>query len=201
MSLIKICGIKRIEDVQYVNAAMPDFAGFVFALKKRRISPGLAKQLKQHLHPEIKSVGVFLNEEIEVVADIANMGILDIIQLHGQESNAYIRKLKNLTGNLPVIKAVRVDSEDSIAKANDYECEYLLLDNGIGGTGQQFDWRHLKKQPDRPFFLAGGISIDNVDEAIKKFSPYAVDVSSSVETDGIKDKDKILEIVRRIRNV
>ena len=194
MSKVKICGLMSFDDISYVNIANPDYIGFIFAKSKRQISIEKAKALKENINIDINVVGVFVNEEIEKIADICNLNIIDYIQLHGQENNEYIEKLRKLTDK-KIIKAVDYSKENVVL---DYDVDYLLLDNGKGGTGEKFYWRSIKNIP-KPFFLAGGISEENIEEA-KGINSYCIDISSGVETDGKKDKDKIINIVRRVRN-
>ncbi|MDF2654777.1 MAG: phosphoribosylanthranilate isomerase [Bacillota bacterium] len=226
MTKIKICGLFRPEDIEFVNAARPDYIGFVFANSRRRVSPETAALLRKMLDPGIKAVGVFVDAPIEIPVSLVRGGIIDLVQLHGNEKEAYIRKLKEKheeitvrstlpeaavfpslsesSNSLSVIKAIRVEHTEDIIDMQGGEADYLLLDNGPGGTGKTFDWR-LAMQADagnennKPFFLAGGLHSGNVEDAIETLSPYAVDVSSGVETDGLKDRSKIIDIVARVR--
>ena len=194
MTKIKICGLTRECDIDCVNELKPDFIGFVFAKSRRQVTDVQAAALKRRLSPDIKAVGVFVMEDNERIISLVKSGVIDIIQLHGGESEETVRLLKKECG-VPVIRAVSVGNEN-IAQS---EADYLLLDNGAGGTGKTFDWS-LVNNIDRPFFLAGGINIDNVEQGIERFAPFAVDISGGVETDGLKDPLKIAEIIRRIRN-
>lgn len=197
MPKIKICGLTRKQDIDAVNAALPDYIGFVFANSRRQVTPESAKDLKTCLNPSIKAVGVFVNENMENIMKLCDSRVIDVVQLHGDESEDYIRKLKSSVPN-EIIKAVRVKSPEDIEKALKLPCDYLLLDayheNKYGGSGMTFDWSMI---PDigRPYFLAGGIDSGNILQAIEQFRPYCIDVSSGVETDGCKDPDKIREIV------
>ena len=210
---IKICGLKRIADVDYVNQCMPDWIGFVFAGTKRKIDFETAEVLKQRLNPEIKTVGVFVNEEVSFIANLVTEGILDMIQLHGDEDEEYIIKLQkslmehNQT-DIPITKAVRVQSKEQILEAEKLSVDYLLLDafkeDEYGGSGKVFDHKLIPKLQ-KSFILAGGIAEKNVIgilEELKKRDkiPCCVDVSSSVETNGYKDKMKIGKIVEIVRN-
>lgn len=206
MRKIKICGLFRECDIDYVNEAMPDFIGFVFAKSRRQVSNVWAEAMRPKLKPEIIPVGVFVNESLAKVAELLNDNIIEIAQLHGEENENYIQELKALT-NKPIIKAVRVLSQQDIEGAQDTVADFLLLDNGTGGTGESFDWSLVSQeknqnqnQKPKPFFLAGGLKAGNIKQAIAATSPYAVDLSSGVETAGLKDRAKILEIVRRMRN-
>ncbi|WP_407313579.1 phosphoribosylanthranilate isomerase [Desulfosporosinus sp. SB140] len=195
---LKICGLFRDCDIDYVNEARPDFIGFVFAQSRRQVSVKWAEAMRPKLKSDITPVGVFVNEPLTNVARLLNENIIEMAQLHGDENESYLRELKSLTSK-SIIKAIRVLSHQNIEEAQHSIADFLLLDNGAGGTGVCFDW-NLIGQVKRPFFLAGGLKAENIAQAIKETSPYAVDLSSGVETEGKKDRDKILEIVRRMRN-
>ena len=197
---IKICGLFRDIDIDYVNEAMPDYIGFVFAKSRRQVSKEWAATMRSRLRSEITPVGVFVNESLANVAKLLNENIIDLAQLHGDENEPYIQELKSLTYK-PIIKAVRVLSQDDIEAAQHTTADFLLFDNGPGGTGKSFNWSLVGKVKN-PFFLAGGLKVDNIEQAIAKTTtrPYAVDLSSGVETDGIKDRAKIIEIVRRMHH-
>lgn len=202
MSKIKICGLSRECDVDAVNTAKPDYIGFVFADKsKRKVSPETALRLKKKLDKNIKGVGVFVNNDIDFVVSLINWGIIDIVQLHGDEDENYINLLKSKI-NVPVIKAVRVKNTEDILNGDKLSVDYLLLDtyikNEYGGSGKVFDWS-LIPQISKPYFLAGGLNTENILSA-KKVNAYCLDVSSGVETDGKKDKNKIIEIVKKVRS-
>ena len=197
---IKFCGLKRIEDVTAANMLGPDFVGFVFwDRSKRNVTREQASELGQALLPNIKKVGVFVDEEPERVAALVTDGIIDIAQLHGHEDEEYIAKLRSLIGDAPIIKAFVVKVEGDIKKARECSADYLLLDSGTG-TGQTFNWELIEKAKlDRPYFLAGGLGIDNVAQAIDRLSPMAVDVSSGIETDGVKDLDKMRTFIKAVK--
>lgn len=189
MTKIKLCGLSRPCDIEAANEVNPEYVGFVFARKsKRYIAPERAKELKRMLAPSIKAVGVFVNESLAGVAKLLEDGVIDIAQLHGTEDEEYIHRLKELTGK-PVIKAFCIESGRDIAAAEQCGADYVLLDSGAG-TGTAFDW-HLIGKISRPYFLAGGLEPGNVGKAVKLLKPYAVDVSSGIETDGVKDKGKM----------
>lgn len=195
---IKICGLQREEDVSYVNEVSPEYVGFIFVEgRRRRIAPERAENLRKLLKPGIVPVGVFINEEPEIVASLLERGIIEIAQLHGQEDEAYIRKLRGLTGQ-PLIKAFRVETVEDVRRAEQFPSDYILLDNGIGGTGRAFDWS-LLAGVSRPYFLAGGLCAENIAQALAHARPFGVDVSSGVETDGRKDPQKIRDFVQRVR--
>lgn len=200
MTKIKLCGLTRLCDIEAVNFCKPDYIGFVFAPKSRRyVSPEKAAELKKHLSSDISAVGVFVNEEINLIADLLNSGIIDVAQLHGSEDESYIKKLRLLTDK-PIIKAFRIDSEQDIFAADSCSADYVLLDSGNGGTGTVFDWRLLQNLK-RPYFLAGGLNNENCRPAVETLHPFAVDVSSGIETDGLKNKDKMYSFVQTIRSL
>ena len=198
MTKIKLCGLSRPCDIEWANALMPDYIGFVFARKSRRyVMPETAKELRGKLDPAIQAVGVFVNESPEVVAVLLNDGIIDIAQLHGGEDEDYIKALRKLTERL-LIQAFRVGGPADLERAYRSSADHILLDNGAGGTGATFDWA-LLKEFDRPCFLAGGLSPENVARAVKAVHPFAVDVSSGIETDGVKDYKKMTAFVSAVR--
>ena len=188
--IIKFCGIRRPEDIEAVNETRPDLAGFIIVKDRRRyISPEKVCELRQKLNHSIKVVGVFIDEDIEVVAKLLHDGIIDIAQLHGNESEDYIRELKSRTG-AQVIKAVGIRSSENVERAERSPADLVIVDSPGGGTGNTFDWELLKKIK-RPYILAGGINAENIEEAVEMLHPYGVDVSSGIETDGYKDKEKM----------
>ncbi|SDA69107.1 phosphoribosylanthranilate isomerase [Lachnospiraceae bacterium G11] len=197
MTKIKLCGLKRECDIEAVNKLNPDFIGFVFAEKsKRYVNPIEAAKLKEMLGKDIKAVGVFVNESPEAVAELLNKGTIDMAQLHGSEDEEYISMLRSLTDK-PLIKAIKVQSKADIEAADGSSADYVLLDSGAG-TGMAFNWQ-LIKGIKRPYFLAGGLNPENVAEAVKTLNPYAVDVSSGIETDGLKDEAKMADFVSIVR--
>ena len=198
MPKIKICGLSRPEDITYINEAKPDYCGFIIDVPKsrRNVSISKVRELVQNLESQICPVGVFVNKDCGEVAQLLNEGTIQIAQLHGQEDEAYIRRIQKNTG-YQVIKAFSVKTAQDIENALKSPADYILLDQGGGGTGQTFDWS-LIPEIDRPFFLAGGLGADNLETAVRTIHPYAVDLSSSVETDGMKDRDKILKAVQLV---
>lgn len=195
---IKFCGLSRPCDIEAANELRPEYIGFVFSQKSRRyVSPEKAAQLKKELDSGIKAVGVFVNEKQELIAGLLKTGIIDIAQLHGRESEEYINQLRRLTDQ-PIIKAFCIRTEKDIEAANASGADYVLLDSGKGGTGTVFDWNLVKKM-ERPYFLAGGLTVSNVGDAVRKLKPYAVDVSSGIETDGYKDRSKMEMFVKAVR--
>lgn len=197
MTKIKLCGLSRPCDIDAANKLKPDYIGFVFAKKSRRyITPQQAAERKRMLSPDIQAVGVFVNEKPEVIAGLLYDGTIDIAQLHGSEQEETIRKLRQLTDK-PLIKAFCIETEADIEEAENSSADYVLLDSGAG-TGSVFDWT-LIRNIRRPYFLAGGLSPDNAANAVNKFHPFAVDVSSGIETDGVKDKSKMAAFVAAVR--
>lgn len=204
---IKICGLTRDCDIDYVNQAGPDYAGFVFAKSRRQVSADRAGWLRKRLAPGIRAVGVFVDEEPEYVAALVRAGIIDGVQLHGEESRDYVRTLKEQAG-CTVIKAMHLDARTVLRRELDgyaaAGADFFLFDSGcsagMGGTGQTFDWGLIPEIP-YPYFLAGGLDLENVEKAMAAAPAWGLDVSSGAETGGVKDRDKILEIVRRVRNV
>ncbi|MCD8309470.1 MAG: phosphoribosylanthranilate isomerase [Clostridia bacterium] len=200
MTKIKICGLSRSQDISFVNEALPDYVGFVFAPSRRRITPQQAKNLKKTLSGSITAVGVFKNSPVQDILNIVNSGIIDIVQLHGEEDFAFVKELKAC--GCTVIKAICMQQngiEQKLAEWDNSEADFLLLDNGAGGTGKSFDYSLIGKRG-KPFFLAGGLTPQNIVKAAKQVHPYAVDLSSGVETCGVKDRTKIINSVRSIRN-
>lgn len=201
MIRIKICGLTREKDIDSVNRYLPDYAGFVMADSRRRISLEQAELFKQKLDRRIKTVGVFVNESLPVVIDLCTRGIIDVVQLHGDESEAYIKQLQQSV-TCPVIKAVRVRDAEQITAADTSPADMLLLDTHTtgqyGGSGQTFNWAIIPSIT-KPFFLAGGLNAGNILSAVTSCHPYGVDISSGVETDGIKDEAKIRDIITLIR--
>lgn len=197
MSKIKLCGLSRKCDIEWANALKPEYIGFVFWSKSKRNVPlEKAKELKDLLSPDIKAVGVFVDEPIENVAELLNDNIIDIAQLHGGEDEEYIKKLRALSGK-PIIKAFLLKSEIDAERAEKSTADYILVDSGTG-TGKSFDWE-LLKNISRPYFLAGGLCCENISQAITALDPYAVDVSSGIETNGCKDKNKMAAFVAAVR--
>jgi len=195
---IKICGLTRPCDIDAVNSAKPDYIGFVFAESRLKLSAFQAEELRKHLSRDIIPVGVFVNEPMDNIISLVQSGIIDIVQLHGDETEQYIEKVKSIT-NKPVIKAVAVNKTGDVQKWENSCADYLLFDSKGGGTGRIFDW-DLIGETQREYFLAGGLNAENIDSAIKRTNPFAVDMSSGVETNGFKDEEKIKAIVSRIRN-
>lgn len=190
MAKIKICGLRRDVDIDYVNELKPDYIGFILTDGfKRSIDVDLAKELKSKLSPDIKAVGVFVDDDIEKINYCLDNEIIDIAQLHGNESSEYADKV-----NGDVIKVFKPDSFDKIGE---YNTKYVLLDSGTG-TGKAFDW-DLIPSVAKPMFLAGGINADNIREAIEKINPFCIDLSSAVETDGYKDYNKIKQIMEIVK--
>lgn len=204
---IKICGLTRVCDIDYINEAAPDYIGFVFAESRRRIKPEDAEKLRRRTAEGIRAVGVFVDEAPERILALLKEGIIDAVQLHGKETPHYVNQLKEQSG-CAVIKALHPGGESGkTAVCAEYAAagtDYFLFDSGssaqAGGTGERFDWSRIPNIA-YPYFLAGGLNTGNIEEALRTVAPYGVDISSGVETNGVKDQDKILDMIRRIRNV
>lgn len=213
MQKIKLCGMMKPCDIEYANRVKPDLVGFIFANTRRKISAAQAKEFRKALDAEIPAVGVFVNEDISVITSLVQDGCIDMIQLHGEEDADYIRRLREIC-DVPVIKAVKVQTVEQIRQAAALPVDYLLLDTYrkgvLGGTGEAFDWELLREAKaaagdtvegelfGKPYFLAGGLHVGNLREAAALGS-YGLDVSSGIETDGSKDFDKMAEVVNIVR--
>ena len=200
---IKICGLTRECDVDFVNDAKVDFAGFVFAKSKRQVNISQAILLKKRLSSDIKSVGVFVDESVENIKKICEEGIIDFVQLHGNEDNKFIETLKKEV-NIPVIKAIKALYREYIEQCSQNDADFILIDsfeqNSFGGTGCIFDWTLVPKMH-KPVFLAGGLNIENIERAVDIVHPFCVDISSGVETEDVKDPKKIFEITKFVRGM
>lgn len=213
MQKIKLCGMMKPCDIEYANRVKPDLVGFIFANTRRKISAAQAKQFREALDAEIPAVGVFVNEDISVITSLVQNGCIDMIQLHGEEDADYIRRLREVC-DVPVIKAVKVQTVEQIRQAAGLPVDYLLLDTYregvLGGTGEAFDWELLREAKaaagdaaegelfGKPYFLAGGLHAGNLREAAALGS-YGLDVSSGIETDGSKDFTKMVEVMELVR--
>ena len=194
---IKFCGIKNPEDIEAVNRIRPEYIGFVFWEKSRRyVTSEAAAELKAKLDPAIQAVGVFVDEDPGVVEKLLGEGLIDLAQLHGQETDEMIRQLQERTGK-QIVRAFQIRTAADMEEALKSSAGYLLLDSGTG-SGRTFDWSLLRR-PLKPFFLAGGLKPENVAEAIRQFRPFAVDVSSGIETDGKKDHEKMSAFAGAVR--
>ena len=197
MTKIKLCGMMSLQDAETANNIMPDYVGFVFWSKSRRyIRPETASVLRQTLNPEIMTVGVFVNDDTDIIAKMYRTGLINMAQLHGNEDETYIKSLRRMA-DIPIIQAFRIMSQDDLTKAATSTADYLLLDAGMG-DGKTFDW-DLLKGFDRPYILAGGLNCQNVTEAIRRLHPFGVDVSSGIETDGLKDKNKMVTFAAAVK--
>lgn len=197
MTKIKFCGLTRPCDIEAANEIKPDYIGFVFAPKsKRHVTYKQAVDLKNLLDKDIQAVGVFLDEDIDHVISLLNLGIIDAAQLHGSEDSRYIEQIQQMTGK-PVIKAFQIHSEQDVLAAENTLADYIILDAGTG-EGKTFDWK-LIEHFDKPYFLAGGLNAENVTEAMQTLHPYALDVSTGIETDGLKDKNKMAAFAAAVR--
>ena len=195
MTKIKFCGLRRVEDIFMANELLPNFVGFIFAKKSfRYITPEKFIELKNLLDKKILAVGVFVNEEPEKILDVAEN--LDLIQLHGTENENYISRLKNFTDK-KIIKAFEIKNISDLKNAAKSPADYILLDGGKG-EGKIFDWSLLKNFG-REYFLAGGLNPENISDAIKILNPFAVDVSSGIETNKFKDAEKMRAFIKNVR--
>ena len=211
MLKLKICGMRRPEDIEIANKYKPDYVGFVFAQSPRKVSYEEAKELSGLLSDDIVPVGVFVNEHMKLIVDLYKDGIIEIAQLHGDEDENYIKNLKAKSleqagSEIPIINAIEITNDEDIdyneqlLDWRDSASDYFILDSGKG-SGKTFDWDLVDKEIlNKPFFLAGGLNSENIASAIEEFNPFAVDLSSSVETDGFKDEEKIKEIIEIIEN-
>ena len=211
MVKLKICGMRRPEDIEMANRHKPDYIGFVFADSPRKVSYEQAKELSGLLSDDIVPVGVFVNDHMKLIVNLFKDGIIEMAQLHGDEDEKYIRNLKDKsieeTGKqIPVINAIEIkegaDYDDELLKWRDSASDYFILDSGKG-SGKTFDWSLIDKESEffkNSIFLAGGLNSENLALAIEEFNPFAVDLSSSVETDGFKDEKKIKEIIEIMEN-
>ncbi len=213
MQKIKLCGMMKPCDIEYANRIKPEFVGVIFSNTRRKISAAQAKQFREALDAEIPAVGVFVNEDIPVITSLVQNGCIDMIQLHGEEDADYIRRLREVC-DVPVIKAVKVQTVEQIRQAAALPVDYLLLDTYrkgvLGGTGEAFDWELLREAKaaagdtaegelfGKPYFLAGGLHAGNLREAAALGS-YGLDVSSGIETDGSKDFTKMVEVMELVR--
>ena len=199
MTKVKLCGLRREEDIRAANELRPDYIGFVFAEKSRRaVTRETAARLKALLAPGIPAVGVFVNAQPETVAYLLEDGIIDLAQLHGQEDADYIARLRALTDK-PLIQAFRVRNVEDAKRAEQSPADLILLDAGAG-DGKTFEWE-LAESVARPYFLAGGLTPENAEQAVERLRPFALDVSSGIETDGWKDPDKMRAFMRAVKGM
>lgn len=200
MTKIKICGLSRNIDAEFVNEAKPDFAGFIIGVpwSKRNIGCDTAVRLRGLIDRDIATVGVFIDCAAESAAQLANDGVIDVIQLHGNEDESYINRVRRLAPGTEIWKAFVVNSEEDIVKAKRCNADKVLLDSGAG-CGKTFDWS-IVKNIDREIILAGGLNAQNISLAVKQVNPWAVDLSSGVETEGVKDREKIISAVQAAKH-
>lgn len=202
MTKIKICGIRRLQDVELVNVLKPDYVGFVFAPSKRQVTLAEAAELREHLNPDICPVGVFVDARTEEIIQAVSSRTICSVQLHGKETAEQVAALKRqLPATVSIIKAIRMEAEHPLEFWQDSAADYLLLDAVTGGTGVAFNHSLIPGAGNlrKPWFLAGGMHPDNVQTAICQFHPFGIDVSSGVETDGYKDPEKMRNMIRRVR--
>ncbi|MDP4086394.1 MAG: phosphoribosylanthranilate isomerase [Bacillota bacterium] len=197
---VKICGILDVTTAKTAVEYGSDAIGFVFADSKRKIDPKTARAIVRELPKNILKIGVFVNETKEVMEKVASYVGLTHLQLHGRETPDFCQTL-----SLPVIKAISVSSKEDIGFSRQFSCEYILLDGPKGryqgGNGETFDWTHIKQETlsKRKWILAGGLTNENVRIAIQETHPYMVDVSSGVETNGVKDLRKIKSFIEKAK--
>lgn len=197
MTKIKMCGLSRQCDIDYANQLMPEYIGFVFVENsKRYASPKKAFELRNNLNSKIISVGVFVDADINFISEIVKQKTIDMVQLHGSENDEYIRNLRKLI-SIPIIQAFTIKTKEDINKAKKSSAEYILFDSGKG-SGKTFN-HSLIKDINRDYFLAGGITIENIKQVTEKFKPYAIDASSSLETNGYKDFYKMRAFADALR--
>jgi len=218
---IKICGLFREQDIDYVNEAKPDYAGFVLAESKRKVSAAFAAQLRRRLSDDIIPVGVFVNAPIADIVALYHENVISIAQLHGTEDDEYISQLKKASASgekkpVEIIKTIQLNEKTGTATARSKGnktsplpsfsatgADYYLIDSGAG-SGKAFNWELLNSanmtalKEAKPWFLAGGVGLENIEQALR-FNPYALDVSSGAETDGVKDREKIVQLVSIVR--
>lgn len=206
MTKIKMCGLFRDEDISFVNEILPEYIGFVFYKKSHRyVDKERAGELKAMLDARIKAVGVFVNEDISFIKSLVEDKVIDVVQLHGSEDEAYIKELRSIPAlkDIPIIKAVQIKSKEDFESWRadtgklDSLVDYYLLDSGMG-SGSSFDWNMIKGL-DKPIFLAGGLGPQNIASAIEMVTPFAVDVSSGIETDKHKDFEKMKLFAQNVR--
>ncbi len=198
MTKVKICGVRTVEELRYINEARPDFVGFVMAPSKRKVTIPMVRNLRHQLDDGISAVGVFSGQPVEMIIELLDEEVFDMVQLHGNVPSGYIRSLKEASP-ATVVQAIDMNAV-GFAPTLGTEADMLLLDGGPGGTGVSFDWSSAHGVQN-DFFLAGGLDLQNVRQAIEAVRPFAVDISSGVEVDGRKDRTRILHTVRRIRDV
>ncbi len=204
MVKVKICGLQTTADIDAVNEALPEFVGFVFAKSKRQVTAEAVREMAEGLVPTIKKVGVFVNADIDQMLLDCKTARLDYIQLHGDETPDDIRRIRKKT-DLPIIKAIRMRAPMTEADLNQYDADYFLFDvyseKGYGGIGESFDLHLMEPFRGRNnIILAGGLSSDNIIEKLSQFTPFMIDVSSGVETDGMKDREKIKQIISLVQD-
>ncbi|WP_446899607.1 phosphoribosylanthranilate isomerase [Clostridium sp. LBM24168] len=198
MIKIKICGLRRIEDIDYVNKYRPDYAGFVFSKSRRRINLEQGKKLISNLNSNVKTVGIFVDESPDYVESISNALKLDIVQFHGSEDNKYMKCFNKFE----IWKALKVRDKSDILNLNYEYADGIVLDSSTAGSGKSFEWSIARDfKFDGDLILAGGLDPENVESAVRIVNPDIVDVSSGVETSGYKDPDKIKKFILKVRNI
>ena len=196
MARVKICGINSPEDVEIVNELKPDYVSFAFYKNKRQVTYEKARKLKQILDKDIRVIGVFVDENTNVVASAANDDLLDVIEFHGNEGPGEIERIKAFTSK-PIIQGFRIRSRADVEVALDSHADSILMYSD-SECGVPMDWKLLTNVT-RPYFLAGGLNAYNIEKAIKICHPFAVSVTTGVETDGIKDREKMAAFIKMAR--
>ncbi len=199
MTKIKLCGMFRFQDIDYVNEAKPDYCGFIVEVPSshRNVSIQTLRCLRARLDPNILPVGVFVNAPQEQIISLVRDGTISLVQLHGTEDEKYISALRQEIF-VPIIQAFRVAGPEDVLLAEQSNADHILLDNGSGGTGQRFDWTNIQGLR-RPYILAGGLNPQNISEALKQLHPWGIDLSGGLETNRLKDREKILAAVHAVR--
>lgn len=196
MSKIKLCGLTRIEDAESANQARPDWVGFVFDKGRHFLTDDGAAEIRRVLRQDIPAVGVFVNDDPEHIVALAESGVIQYVQLHGHEPEEYLRALRRRI-SCPFIRVISVRTTEDVLRWQDSAADYLLLDHGKGGTGKSFDWALIPPLR-KPWIMAGGIGLSNLEQALA-YQPYGIDISSGAETDGVKDRDKMIRLVQMVR--
>ena len=200
---LKLCGLRRPQDIEMINEARPDYVGFIFAPTKRYVSPEAVRELCRELDPDIKKVGVFVNEPVEKLISAVETSGVDVVQLHGDEDIEDIYSIRRRFSG-EIWKAIRVRLPLDIRRAEALPVDMLLYDSFVageyGGTGKRANIAAITDAaPVKPFFLAGGINIENLDEILSAVNPWGIDISSGFETNGAKDQEKLSELMNKLK--
>ena len=202
MTKVKICGLQTFDDLSAVNEFLPDYVGFVFAESPRKITPSTALKLRLCLDRRIEVIGVFVNQDTNFIVELVKNGHIDHIQLHGDEDQSFIADIREALTHYPTCKIIKAFAVKNSIPPLYVGIDYALYDTSSaqrGGSGTCFDWRILQNHKPAPYFLAGGLTVHNIEKAVRLLNPYCLDVSSGVETAGIKDKEKIKDFIALAR--